>query len=383
MGILHPSIFYVNFKVFAKILWLNMIKHPSLRRWVFCLILFPVMLIYWSLLIVGRLLDELLFFPYRWHEIEAPVYIISNPRSGTTFLHRLFNLDKERFCTPLLYHTLFPSIFWIRLFDTIALIDSRIGRPLHRILGWVERKAFKGWQEVHPMGFTMPEEDENLFVSTMISPALILACPFVKELPELRFVDKMSVRTQNKLRAFYKNSLQRMHYAMDPTKTLLVKNVFNTGRLKWLIETFPEATVIYPVRHPYKFVPSVVSMFTGPWSLHSPDIKDDSEECRDFAQLAIDYCAYMQRIRPMFPAHSFFVIDYNVIKENPLKVILDLYDQMNLKMSSEVKAALTEISKGNKSYVSKHHYSLAQYGMEKRYVHEQLTEVFKEFEFDV
>ena len=36
------------------------------------------------------------------------------------------------------------------------------------------------------MGFTMPEEDENLFVSTMISPALILACPFVKELPELR-----------------------------------------------------------------------------------------------------------------------------------------------------------------------------------------------------
>ena len=383
MGILHPSIFYVNFKVFAKILWLNMIKHPSLRRWVFCLILFPVMLIYWSLLIVGRLLDELLFFPYRWHEIEAPVYIISNPRSGTTFLHRLFNLDKERFCTPLLYHTLFPSIFWIRLFDTIALIDSRIGRPLHRILGWVERKAFKGWQEVHPMGFTMPEEDENLFVSTMISPALILACPFVKELPELRFVDKMSVRTQNKLRAFYKNSLQRMHYAMDPTKTLLVKNVFNTGRLKWLIETFPEATVIYPVRHPYKFVPSVVSMFTGPWSLHSPDIKDDSEECRDFAQLAIDYCAYMQRIRPLFPEHRFFVIDYHVIKENPFKVVLDLYDQMNLKMSSEVKAALTEISKGNKSYVSKHHYSLAQYGMEKRYVHEQLTEVFKEFEFDV
>ena len=173
MGIIHPSLFFVNFAVFGKILWLNMVKYPSVRRWLFCIVLVPVMLIYWSLLIVGRMLDEILFFPYRWNEVKSPLYIISNPRSGTTFLHRLFNLDNKRFCTPLLYHTLFPCIFWIRLFDTIALIDSKIGGPLHTLLGWIERKVFKGWKDVHPMGFTMPEEDENLFVSTMISLSLI------------------------------------------------------------------------------------------------------------------------------------------------------------------------------------------------------------------
>ena len=382
MGIIHPSLFFVNFAVFGKILWLNMVKHPSLRRWLFCIVLVPVMLIYWSLLFVGRILDEILFFPYRWHEVKSPLYIISNPRSGTTFLHRLFNLDDKRFCTPLLYHTLFPCIFWIRLFDTIALIDSKIGGPLHTLLGWIERKVFKGWRDVHPMGFTMPEEDENLFVSTMISPALILACPFVKELPELRFVDTMPQRTQKSLRIFYKNSLQRMHYAMDPSKTLLVKNVFNTGRLQWLMETFPDAKVIYPVRHPYKFVPSVVSMFTGPWRLHSPDIIDDSDECRDFAQLAIDYCAYMQKIRPSFARNRFFVIDYQFIKENPHQVILDLYHQMDLDLPVEVQTDLLEISKGNKTYTSKHHYSLAQYGMTKSDVHQQLVEVFNEFEFE-
>ena len=86
------------------------------------------------------------FSPTVGMRLNHHVYIISNPRSGTTFLHRLFNLDDKRFCTPLLYHTLFPCIFWIRLFDTIALIDSKIGGPLHALLGWIERKVFKGME---------------------------------------------------------------------------------------------------------------------------------------------------------------------------------------------------------------------------------------------
>ena len=53
MGIIHSSLFFVNFAVFGKILWLNIVKHPSVRRWMFCIVLVPIMLIYWSLLIVG------------------------------------------------------------------------------------------------------------------------------------------------------------------------------------------------------------------------------------------------------------------------------------------------------------------------------------------
>ena len=55
---------------------------------------------------------------------------------------------------------------------------------------------------------------------------------------------------------------------------------------------------------------------------------------------------------------------------------------MELDLPEEVEAALQEISKGNKTYMSKHHYSLAQYGMTKKDVHQQLVEVFNEFEFE-
>ena len=61
---------------------------------------------------------------------------------------------------------------------------------------------------------------------------------------------------------------------------------------------------------------------------------------------------------------------------------MDLYNQMGLDLPPEVETALQEISKENKTYTSKHQYSLAQYGMSKSYVYEQLTEVFNEFEFE-
>ena len=75
------------------------------------------------------------------------------------------------------------------------------------------------------MGFTMPEEDENLFVSTISSTYSCVS--FCKRPSKLRFVDTMPKRTQQRLRIFYKTSTTRTTH--DPSKTLLVKNVFNTG----------------------------------------------------------------------------------------------------------------------------------------------------------
>ena len=62
MGILHPSLFFINFAVFGKILWLTWLS-TLLFDCGFFVSAVPIMLIYWSLLIVGRILDEILFFP--------------------------------------------------------------------------------------------------------------------------------------------------------------------------------------------------------------------------------------------------------------------------------------------------------------------------------
>lgn len=62
----------------------------------------PFKLVTW----VHPLLDELLFPDHRRIEVRAPVFIVSNFRGGTTFLHRLLALDRDRFCTMQMWEVL-------------------------------------------------------------------------------------------------------------------------------------------------------------------------------------------------------------------------------------------------------------------------------------
>ncbi len=58
----------------------------------------------------SRLIDELVFPKYREQEMVEPLFIIGNPRSGTTFLHCLLELDKERYNSFLTVEMIFGAI---------------------------------------------------------------------------------------------------------------------------------------------------------------------------------------------------------------------------------------------------------------------------------
>jgi hypothetical protein len=134
---------------------------------------------------VTRLLDEILFPNYKRVPVKQPVFIISNPRSGTTFLHRLMCLDEEKFVYNLLYHTTFPSITLYRIIQFFSAIDNKIGKPLHRLMDLINDKMFGGWDDIHATGFNKSEEDEGLHFVSGISPSVGLVTPFLIDFKEL------------------------------------------------------------------------------------------------------------------------------------------------------------------------------------------------------
>ncbi len=79
---------------------------------VFLMIYIPAEIINW--ICFG--LDEIFFPKYRQQEIKTPVFIIGNPRSGTTFTHRLIEKDTETFTAASSWELLFcPSIIQRKL----------------------------------------------------------------------------------------------------------------------------------------------------------------------------------------------------------------------------------------------------------------------------
>ncbi len=382
MSFIHASIFYIHLKTFFKIVYLQCVKHFSIRRFLFTLLFVFIFTLVSFLVLVFRLLDEILFPGYRRLKIEKPVFIIANPRSGTTFLHRLFCLDEERYGYTLLYHTILPSITIFKIVHFFGAVDKRIGSPLRKTFDYLDGVFFKGWEEIHPMGFNQSEEDEGTFIFTLITSGIFLLCPYMDEIDYVKFPDLMSEKEREKLSAYYKASIQRFMYVLGTDKIFLSKNVMSTGRLNTIIDIFPDARIIYIVRTPYKAVPSFISMFSAAWKAHSPDIPEDSMYHRAWGELAINYYLYFHEHIQRLPQNQWYTLKYEDLIENPHDEMIKIYRHFNMNVSDEFDSRLKKASGRSKSYKSGHTYSLEQYGMTKEEVYTPLQSIFKKYNFE-
>ena len=167
MTLFNSSIYYFEIRIFWAILVQNL-KHFSIRRLILMILFFIIIVFLQVFTLFFRLLDEIFYPNYRKTKLEDPVFIISNPRSGTTYLHNLLCLDEERFSYFMLYHTFFPSILFYKFILLMKRIDSKLNWVMRRFFEWIEKKVFKGWEHIHPMGFEKSEEDEGIFVLQMM-----------------------------------------------------------------------------------------------------------------------------------------------------------------------------------------------------------------------
>jgi len=373
------SILYIHFKTLFKIIYLNCIKHFGWRRLLATLIFVIVAVVICVLLLVFRLMDEVLFFRYRKTKIECPVFIVSNPRSGTTFMHRLLCMDEERYVYMLLYHTIIPSVTFYKIILIISALDRRIGRPFRRFFNWASAWIFKGWQGIHPMGFNQSEEDEGLYIFSFLSVAVCLICPYMDELKYLTIVDEMPERARRNLRKYYHSSMQRFMYAEGSGKTLLNKNVITTGRLHTILDVFPDAHIVYLIRDPKSAVPSFISMFSAPWKWIAPNLEENGVEYRALGQIAIDFYNYFHKNKNKFKPENLYVLPYKKLIANPMQAVEDIYVHFDMEMSDAFMARLEAHLNSPKKYKSGHTYSLGKYGFTEAEIEEKLGEVMREY----
>lgn len=383
MTFLDANIFYFRFQTHLRFIYLHCFKHFTIRRF-FIGILYALTILIVSILnIVTRLIDELIFPNYRNIHIKQPVFIISNPRSGTTFLHRLMCLDDNKFVYNLLYHTTFPSITLYRIIQFFSTIDNKTGKNLFRLLEWINSKMFGGWDDIHATGFNKSEEDEGLHFISGISASVGLVTPFLSEFKELYIPDKLDEKTKAYIKKYYKSTIQRWMYALGSDKIFLSKTVMSSGRLEMLHEIFPDVKIIFLIRNPYQAIPSFTSMFAEPWSLLHPDIKEHSEEYREWGELGIQYYKYFNEQKQNFKKENLITVAYTDLVAHPKETVIKIYEQLKLEITPEFLARLEIATSTAKKYKSTHSYSLETYGFNKAHIYEELHFIFDEFGFEV
>jgi hypothetical protein len=327
-----------------------------------------------------RLLDYLLFPSWNSTPVTAPIYILATPRSGTTFLHRMLCADQQ-FSWIKLYHTIFPSIALYKLFAALGKLDGKLGSPFQRLIAKLEGKAFGGWDGIHATGLAKSEEDEQYWVYSLMTPAALLLFPWLNQIEDLRFVDQLEEPRRQRLGQYYLKNLQRHAYATGSDKTLLAKNALAIGRLRTQLEVTPDMRIVHLVRHPYEAIASMISMFTVPWSVHSPEKVKDPAYTGQIATLLIEYYRYMLELQKELPADRYLEVRYEDLIAEPAEVVNRIYDQFGVPMSDEYQQWLAAEVAQSRQYRSSHSYSLADFGLSEADIAEQAADLFEHYGF--
>lgn len=376
------SFYYLRYSILGKII-LETYRQFNWRVWLLSAFFIFLFSLHHLVSLFFRLLDEIFHRGYRKIQIKEPVFIIANPRSGTTFLHRLMALDSERFVFTKNAHTFFMTSSFVQFYYFFRWIDRNILRGIiSKSLDKLDDTFWGGWDDIHAMGFNKTEEDELVFAQMMMSPGVFIPFPYFHQIHDNKFLDREPSEVRKNVMDFYESCVKRFVFRAGKDKTYLAKNVMSTGRFKSLMERFPDAKIIYIARHPYDSVPSCASMFTSMYKLHSNEMRDDDPAKKAWAQLGIDFFKYSKEMRKTIPPEQFIEVKYDDLLDDPQGTVKKIYSHFSWQPSEKFLEKLSKEEARQRSYRSTHEYSLEQYGFTKQEVYKELGDIMDESGFD-
>lgn len=340
----------------------------------------PVELVIW----ISLGLDEIFFRGYRRIEVREPVFIIGNPRSGTTFLHRLLSRDQENFISMKTWEILLaPSVFLRKLIRGFVRIIRTLGLPILGLLRRWERELQED-NVFHKLRIRGPEEDEYLWIHIFSALKIWSFAAMLEETDRYIYYDnQMEPANKKRMMDFYHACLQRHLYARRAEDVhYLAKNPNFSPMVDTLLKRYPGARFIYLVRNPLEAVSSHLSLKETEWQLLGDPRQ--AYACRDFILEASEhwYTYPLQRLEQL-PEEQFAVVKFEDLVENAHRTVTGTYRRLGLKMSEKYENILKLETRRARGHDSEHEYSLAEMGLSAERMQERFAGVFERFEYEL
>jgi omega-hydroxy-beta-dihydromenaquinone-9 sulfotransferase len=324
-------------------------------------------------------LDPIVFPSLRRTRVIAPTFCIGHARSGTTYLHRLMAADPQ-FSYALMYELFFPSLLEKRLLRLLFAVDAAVfGKRLRHRLDAIEEQRFAPTDDMHKTGFFVPEEDDFFLTWSLCSGFWIIMFPFMGEL-DFYHVDDWPERKRRRAMNFYSECVRRQ-IALNGGGTHLSKNPTFCGRVESLIETFPDARFVVPMRNPDETIPSLLKLLKTEWDLRGRDERLIATSLRVLADQSFDTYQRPLDVLARHPDVRSVVVDYRELVAHPEPTMRRIYRKLDLDLGPVAAKAFAAAGAGG-GHESAHRYSLEEFGLDAGEIHTRLAALFDEYHWD-
>jgi len=272
--------------------------------------------------------------------IQPPLFIVGHWRSGTTFLHELLVLD-ERFTYPTTYQCFAPEHFllteWLLARYCGFLLPKQ--RPMDNVRA--------GWQ--------CPQEDEFALLTMGIrTPYRRMAFPNHPPVDlEYLNMEGLSAEALEKWCRAMRSFVQALTYR-NP-KRVILKSPTHTGRVGVLAKLFPGAQFVHITRDPRLLFPSTQRLWKALDAVQGCQVAR-TEHLDEFIYDALVrmYDGFEKQREELDPG-QIMDVRYDDLVANPIGVIEDIYEKLNLGDFSPVRESLEDYLRQQAPYQTNVH----------------------------
>ncbi|MBI3268486.1 MAG: sulfotransferase [Planctomycetes bacterium] len=210
-------------------------------------LLHPVFALLWGL-------DELLFPGYRSRTPHV-VFLTGQPRSGTTFLHRILATDEGTFVAVRHIEWRLPFLSVQKLIRALGLSEW-----LRRVSFWSDNEEGRKAAKMHPNNLYDWEEDGIFFEERFLHHYFVLLrFPYLALLTHLDDFGTLPDTARRRMLATHRKVIQKMAYLARTDCLYLSKEVESVTKLCQLDELYPDARYVILARNSADFMTSLLS----------------------------------------------------------------------------------------------------------------------------
>ncbi len=245
---------------------------------------------------------------------QPPLFVIGHWRSGTTHLHNLLSLD-ENFCSPSAFQALFPHHF---LFSQAGGIVFNLIAPSKRPMDNVV------------FGSAVPHEDEfALAAATAVSPYVRVLFPVTGD-PCYTHLDpeRLSPDALTRWKEGFILFLKKI--SISEGKRIVLKSPPHLGRIRTLLELFPDAQFVHIVRDPYLVYASTKKLWRDSFAhahlqIPEPELVDEL-----ILSWYTELFSLFERDRALIPEHGLHELKFEDLDACPKEALAAMYEKLRL-----------------------------------------------------
>jgi len=291
--------------------------------------------------------------------IDAPLFVVGPPRTGTTILLELLALDPS-LRAPIAWEAVQPLP---RLADPVADLAER------RRLAEAEQEL---WADIDPEFMTMHELASDLPCECVHFLAYDFAGPYWSmhyDTPSFTGWQLEHLETLTRVYSLHRRMLQTFQHGDEPRRWLL-KSPAHVSTLPQLFAEYPDALVIHTHRDPRKFIASLVSLLGVVRGMRSDavDVRALGPMMEVTYQLFLE-SAIAQRTSGEVPDDRIVDSHFLDLMADPVTNVHRLYERLGLDWPAGHDARIREyLAAKPKGKHGEHKYSFEAVGLDEEHV---------------